>query len=221
MSGVDFVTIKTAIHTWVQLTSGLAGNHVVWSPLRDSRGNPVPRPTGMFISLSVQGLRSPGFDDVKSYTTAGSAGGAASAFDSSFDNSFTIDDSVMSQTLQGPRILVLSMQVFQGSPVGGSDVDPLSLLNDVLTGSDRDDVEQLLAVAHLGIGTYDDPANVPGPYNEAKQELRAFTMVKIHTRSRIIYTSAPGVGWIDTATVTGTLKTDNGTEQVIVSVTNP
>ena len=223
MSGVDVATIKTAIHSWVVLASGLAGDHAVWMPLRDSRGNPVPRPSGMYAAMSIMGLRNPGFDDNNSYTVSGSSGSSTAFDDAAFDSgSFAADDPVMSQTIQGPRILLLSLEVFQGSPTGGSDTDPLSLLNDILSASQRDDIDQILTAAHLAIGTFTDPQHVPQPYNEAKQELRAFSTVKLHTRSRLVFTqSTPNTGWIDTVNAAATITTDTGTEHITISATNP
>lgn len=199
MSGVDFTTIKNAIQAWVVAGSGLAGNHVVWGSLRDSRGNPVPRPSGMFISLQIAGLRSPGFDDANTYTEA---------------------SNVLSQTLQGPRVLVLFMQVFQGSPTGGSDIGALSLLNDLLAAVARDDIAQALQLAKVSIGSYDDAQYVPGAYNDAKQELRAFTTVRLHVRSRIVFTQPVGTGWISNVNATANVTTEKGVEVVTVSVSD-
>lgn len=194
-SGVAFASIKSAIQSWVVNASGLAGDHVVWSPLRDTRGNPVPRPVGLFVSLSIAGVRSPGFDDTSIYTVD--------------------DDGLLTQSIVGPRILVLFVQVYQGSPVGGNDVDPISTLNNILAGADRDDIALALSLAKVAIGTYEDPQHVPALYNEAKQELRAFSTVKLFIGSNLAYTTQ-GTGWLDTATATGTLTTELGDEVVIV-----
>lgn len=195
-AAVDLAGVKSAIQAWVVNASGLAGDHVVWSPLRDSRGNPVPRPVGLFVSLSIPGLRSPGFDDTSIYT---------------------VNDAgdVLTQSIVGPRILILFIQVYQGSPTGGNDVDPISTLNTILSGADRDDIALALSVAKVAVGTYDDPQHVPAAYNEAKQELRAFSTVKLFIGSHLKYTTE-GTGWLDTATATGTLTTELGDETVIV-----
>ncbi len=202
MSGVDFSSIKTAIHNWVVAASGLAGDHVVWSPLRDTRGNPIPRPVGTFVSLSIPGLRSPGFDDNPKYTV-NDAG-----------DTFT-------QSLLGPRILILFVQVFQGSPTGADDVGALSLLNDILAGAAKDSIALALSTAKVAIGTYDDAQHVPAKYNDAKQELRAFSTVKIFVGSKLAFaTAASAGGWISNVNSTGTITSELGTETVTVSVTD-
>lgn len=202
MSGIAFATLKTAIQQWVVLGSGLASDHVVWSPLRDTQGNPIPRPAGAFISLRLAGVRAPGFDDQSIYT---------------------VDDmsNVMSQTVVGPRILVLFIQAFQGIPTGGNEFDPLRLLSDTLTSLDRDEVAAILLAAKIDVGTYDDPQTVPESSNQAKGEVRAYTTCKLHIGSNISFAQpVPAIGWISDVTATGTLTTEKGSETVTVHVTD-
>lgn len=199
MSGIDFTIIKNAIQSWVVAGSGLAGDHVVWSPLRDAQGNPVPRPVGTFVSLSLPGFRSPGFDDQSIYT---------------------VNANVMSQTVVGPRILVLFVQVYQGIPTGGNDIDAMRLLNQILVASERDDINDALGVARVAIGTYDNVQQVPSASNPAKQELRAYTQIKLHVGTKTSFASPAGTGWISDVTATGTLTTEKGPETVTVHVTD-
>lgn len=201
MSGVAWDTVKNAIQQAVVLGSALAGNKVIWQGQRDSHGNIVPRPSGTYIALGVLGLRQPGFDDSTSYD---------------------VSANVLQKFVQGPRIIVLSIKVYQGIPTGTDDIGPLQILSDVLTATGSDDVTDVLTAAFLGIGTYDDAQVSVQKLNESKQEVFAFTTVQIHTKSDITFTKAQaGIGWIDNVNIDGTVTTERGAETVTVSVSNP
>lgn len=198
MSGIAFDTIRAAIHAWVVTGSGLVGSKIIWTGQRDSQGNALPRPTGLYVALSVLGIGSPGFDDVSVYT-------------------LNDDLTTVTQSITGPRTETLSIRVFQGSPVGGNDLDALRVLTDILTASDRDDVSLAMSLAKVAVGTYSDATLVTVGFNEAKQESVAVSTVKLHINSTLQLQSSQ---WIQNAGVTGIVRTEKGTETVTISVTS-
>jgi hypothetical protein len=197
VSAISFTTLKNAIHAWIVAGSGLAATQAVWARQRDTQGNPVPRPSGMYVSMSFLGFVTPGFDDPSAYT---------------------VDANVLTQHVQGPRILMLSLQVYQGLPTGGNDTDAIGILNDIFAYANSDAGAQALQLARVGIGSYDDPQYVPEKSNEAKSELRAYSTVRLHTGSKATYSSAAGTGWISHVTAAGEFTTETGTDTVTVSV---
>lgn len=196
MSAIQWGTVRDAIQQWFVLGSGLAGDHVVWAGQVDANGKPLPRPAGLYISLRLAVLAMPGFSDTCRYVLD--------------TNTNTLTDNI-----EGPRVLSLTATCFQGT--GGelpASSWALSVLNDALTASGRDDVFDILVAAGVGVGTYGDITEVGGQLNTIYLEPRATAVVKLNVASVVTFVYPVGQGWIETVHADGNAGTDVATVHV-------
>lgn len=177
MSAIPWTTVRDALQSWIALGSGLAGDHVVWSGQRDSNGDPMQRPTGQYISLRLTVIAQRG-QDWRDYVLVGSQ--------------FT-------EKLRGPRYATLTAQCFQGSPVGGNEVDATSamaVLHDALSAHRRDDINVALVAAGVGVTGFDPIQTTDAIIQSAKSEARALATVRLALASEISYDYPVNTGWI-------------------------
>lgn len=184
-------TIRDAIQSWIVVGSGLSGDHVVWSGQRDTDGNPMPRPVGMFIELRLTMIKWAGFSDARWY-----------AYDQP-SNTFT-------QHTSGPRVAMLTATCFQGAPSGGASIPtniapahPAVVLNEAMAATGRDDISMALVAAGIGVGSIESLDITPAIINTTLLEQRAIVTVQLHLASDLTYTYPAGQGWIDTVNGSG------------------
>ncbi len=144
---MDFDAIENAIHAWVVASSGLLAANVIWA------GQGGPEPTGRYIAIRLPGLRRLG-SDWKEY-----AGGVANVV-----------------TQRGVRTMTLSLQAFNGPPLGNN--SNLATLERVISASDLD----LLAAGGVGLGPVGAITVIDGD-RSSLLDPRAVVDVTIHLAS--------------------------------------
>ena len=192
MSSIQWPAVRDALQSWVVTGSGFAGDHVIWYGQRDAAGNPLPRPSGPYISLMLKNIRWKGPADITRYEyNAGS-------------NTYT-------QVTNGPRLVDFVITCYQGVQVGmqgAPDVAPMAVLNDVMTMSGVGNVDDALVAAGIGIGDIDQLEVQGNPINNVQFEARAIGTVKLNLASEVRFDLPVGTGWIQFVNGDGNTGTD-------------
>ena len=197
MSSIAWDTVRDAIRSWITTGSGLSGDHVIWSAQRDANGNPMPRPSGMYIAMRFTLLQWNGITDWQ-------------------DNSYDEGSNTFTRSLRGPRKATLTATCYEGMPTGGSGSPSsagfsMGILNDAMQASDRDDIEQALTAAGVGVGSIEQLSVAGGTFNDARFEGRSIVTVGIHLASEVDYTYPTGTGWIEFVNASGITPGDLST----------
>lgn len=190
MSAVAWATVRDAIQGWVKNSSGLAGDHVIWS------GQSTTRPAGPYVELKLRVLPHRGIDPVR-YTHDGGSPGT------------------LTQRIYAARALELQMTCWQGAPQtsAGSSVPatsswPVQIIDDVLCASRLDSysdpaVTTSLAAAGIGIGANEVVALDGDVIDDVYFEARCIATVRLHVASETTFVYPTGTGWIQIVNAAG------------------
>lgn len=179
MSSVNWAAVEDALWTWVQGTSGLAADHVVWA------GQNQPSLSDPYIVMHIDVVRTIGLSDSIELRT----------------NPTPTPGQDIQQVARGQRRCVLTLTCFTASPIGAS--NGKAILGDVLDSLALDPVYTPISAAGIGIAHYDDINAIEGVINSTILEPRASTSVVFFVGSEIVV----GIASIGTVNATDQIPT--------------
>lgn len=157
MAAIAWSTIENALWTWVQTTSSLDTNHVVWADQNQ------PAPSGPYITMRLSNIGMIGLGDSVKYAADPAPGGD------------------MLATASGQRKCTLALECFAGDAVGARGAG--AILEDVLTALNFDEVYTPISEAGISVVNFGNVQQIDGVVNSTLLEPRATVDVKLFLTS--------------------------------------
>lgn len=164
MPAMQMNTLEDAIWTWVQTSSGLPADRVVWS----SQNSPVP--ANPYITLRMRSIRAVGSDWLHVEDNPSPSSGAEILL-----------------KLRGMRRVTLAITCYGVTPIGAG--GPAAIVSDVLASVGLPSIGDTLAASGVGLSNLGDVQAIDGVVGSTLLEPRATADVIFFATSELVETA--------------------------------